>query len=197
MALLGMFCEEPPNEWLHEYIWKIDSFLVSSFGLNFLLVQQAVRWGGFFYILELNLLTRILVIILFIFFFFPLCMACGCFKAEGQDRHQDGRVSVCSHKGLVCLTVFVIVIAVVCSALSHMTNANATFSELDQLATSNTTSWAAGTDEAAGWLYQLLFVHSFGMHQSLSAVLEPLSVDARAQVAVRSPPPAPRRAACS
>jgi len=63
---------------------------------------------------------------------------------------------VCSHKGLVCLTVFVIVIAVVCSALSHMTNANATFSELDQLATSNTTSWAAGTDEAAGWLYQLL-----------------------------------------
>ena len=55
-----------------------------------------------------------------------------------------------------------------------------------------------GMDTASiGRLYQLLFVHSFGMHQSLSAVLEPLSVDARAQVAVRSPPPAPRRAACS
>ena len=51
---------------------------------------------------------------------------------------------------------------------------------------------AAGMDTASiGRLYQLLFVHSFGMHQSLSAVLEPLSEVARAQVAVsgrRRPP---------
>ncbi|KAL1503735.1 hypothetical protein AB1Y20_012206 [Prymnesium parvum] len=42
----------------------------------------------------------------------------------------------------------------------------------------------AGLEEGAiGRLYQLLFVHSFGMHQSLSALLEPLPNKAKAEVA--------------
>ena len=51
---------------------------------------------------------------------------------------------------------------------------------------------AAGMDVAqVGRLYQLLFVHSFGMHQSISAVLEQLKPEAKAEVAVRPPPRLP------
>ncbi|KAL3898252.1 MAG: hypothetical protein SGPRY_012882, partial [Prymnesium sp.] len=45
----------------------------------------------------------------------------------------------------------------------------------------------AGMEGAAiGRLFQLLFVHSFGMHQSLSTVLETLSMEAKGRVAVRA-----------
>ena len=48
----------------------------------------------------------------------------------------------------------------------------------------------AGMDTAqVGRLYQLLFVHSFGMHQSLSVLLDQLAPEPKAEVAVCASPP--------
>ena len=126
-----------------------------------------MRWGGFFYILELNLLTSALVAVLFLFACFTCFVYVHRLIVGGLRWCKGNDVPVSQYQGCVVRSaVGAILVAVVCGAMSAVTAVDATFSEAAALfnATSMTMPAVSKvTTTAGGQLLSNAFLWTFSV----------------------------------